>query len=283
MALQQAQAKHQAPTPARVKRPTRPESGPRSSAHQSRVMDTLTIQDAEAPPPGGVSWLYQRLRAARLHANKKQIEIAKFIGVTRPTVSMWEAPNPDIRSRPSIEKVRKYAECCGVPLTFLMDDSAHPDDLWRKPGSMASVTPSANPEQVMAPARHALLGMDRKAQNFWSAVEYMVTSKNAALDGCFMPLMEVAGMAPPDFMHGGHAAMFCSNVAERRSFVVAATGALLLLEQTRKVQFNKHLLVWARPDGTGPLDEAGTASMFGVTARQFETAEQAAKYILGLA
>lgn len=65
--------------------------------------------------------LSARLRAARLAAGLKQVEVAAVLGVRQSAVSGWELRNP-----PSVQNVARLARLYNVSVDFLVQDLAGP-------------------------------------------------------------------------------------------------------------------------------------------------------------
>ncbi len=103
------------------------------------------------------SELWQRLRAARTHAELTQTEVAKRLNITRPAVSQWEADEVTKRTTPSGETLRTLAQLYKVPLDWLMDDTADVNDLVK-----GTVTYTSKDRSLA------------RAQAFWQAVQLAV-------------------------------------------------------------------------------------------------------------
>lgn len=68
--------------------------------------------------------LWQRLRAARKHANLTQQAVADACGISREAVSQWEAIDVAKRSRPETGNLQTVSRITGAPLDWLLADSA---------------------------------------------------------------------------------------------------------------------------------------------------------------
>lgn len=60
----------------------------------------------------------------RKQKNISQDELVEYIGVTRQTVSKWEAN----RSQPKLENLRQICECLGVELKYFTNDNSFVED-----------------------------------------------------------------------------------------------------------------------------------------------------------
>lgn len=74
-----------------------------------------------------MSELWERIRAARASAFMTQEELADMIGVTRPTVGVWETSDPKKRSKPRDRMLRKIADATGAPYGWLISDKSEID------------------------------------------------------------------------------------------------------------------------------------------------------------
>ena len=74
------------------------------------------------------SELWQRIYAARTHANFTQSEVAEAVGVTRVAIGHWEASDAYRRTVPSEKNLERFAEATGAPLDWLKSDDSdiHP-------------------------------------------------------------------------------------------------------------------------------------------------------------
>lgn len=77
------------------------------------------------------SELWQRLRAARRFADLTQQNLGDQCRVSRGAVALWEAAEPEHRTKPTIENLVKVAEATSVPLEWLMNDASKLDDVYK--------------------------------------------------------------------------------------------------------------------------------------------------------
>ncbi|MCX4027903.1 XRE family transcriptional regulator [Endozoicomonas sp. SM1973] len=74
-----------------------------------------------------MSELWERIRAARASASLTQEEMAEKLGVARPTIGVWETPDPSKRSKPREKMLRRIAEVTGAPYKWLVSDNSEID------------------------------------------------------------------------------------------------------------------------------------------------------------
>lgn len=77
------------------------------------------------------SQLWQRLRQARKYADLSQQSLAELCHVSRGAVALWEAADPEHRTRPTAEHCLAIARACKVPIDWLLNDSSDLDAVWR--------------------------------------------------------------------------------------------------------------------------------------------------------
>ena len=83
---------------------------------QYGLCGTLAHMETETVTP---TWtLEDRLGKARRHAGLAQADLAKYIGVSKRAISAFETGT----RKPRLGFVRLWAECCGVPLEWLIED-----------------------------------------------------------------------------------------------------------------------------------------------------------------
>lgn len=104
-----------------------------------------------------MSELWQRLRHARRYADMTQSDLAQACAVTRGAVALWEAEQPEHRTRPTIEHLMQIARVTSVPLDWLMNDASRLDELWQlavetgAPGLQHLARPAAAPAPTAPP------------------------------------------------------------------------------------------------------------------------------------
>jgi transcriptional regulator with XRE-family HTH domain len=79
-----------------------------------------------------VSTFAERIREARRSAGLTQLDLAQACGLTRGAVALWESSG-HAGTQPRTELLREIAKALGVPLDWLMDDSAEPESVWYFP------------------------------------------------------------------------------------------------------------------------------------------------------
>lgn len=89
------------------------------------------------------SQLWERLRAARRHADLTQREVAVACGLTRSAVAQWEASEPEQRTRPNSDHLIVFSRLTKAPLEWLMNDASRLDDLYRVVADADAAQPPA--------------------------------------------------------------------------------------------------------------------------------------------
>lgn len=87
---------------------------------------------------------WQRLRHAREVAGLKQGDVATHFGISRPTVSQWEAGT----HRPDQDRFPALAELLGITLDWLMNETGE------GPGKTARPTPAAPSQKFLKSSKH---------------------------------------------------------------------------------------------------------------------------------
>ena len=78
-----------------------------------------------------ITELWQRLRQARRVADMTQQDLADKVGVSRGAVALWEAAEPEHRTKPTTEHVVKIAAVTRAPLEWLLNDASDLNAIWR--------------------------------------------------------------------------------------------------------------------------------------------------------
>lgn len=84
--------------------------------------------------------LWQRLRQARRYADLTQADLAAKCGVSRGAVALWEAEEPEHRTKPTVDHLIAIAKGTGVPLDWLMNDASDLSELWRLGGEFGDAS-----------------------------------------------------------------------------------------------------------------------------------------------
>lgn len=95
--------------------------------------------------------LWQRLRQARRYADMTQADLAKHCGVSRGAVALWEAAEPEHRTKPTTDHLIAVSKATRVPLEWLLNDASDINAVWRLNGEFGAPAPvvAANePEPV---------------------------------------------------------------------------------------------------------------------------------------
>lgn len=91
--------------------------------------------------------LWQRLRQARRYADLTQSDLADKCGVSRGAVALWEAEEPEHRTKPTTDRLMAISTATGVPLEWLLNDASKLEDIWRIKGEFGDGgSPSAAPQ-----------------------------------------------------------------------------------------------------------------------------------------
>ncbi len=75
--------------------------------------------------------LWQRLRQARRYADLTQQQLALSCEVSRGAVALWEAEEPEHRTKPTTDHLIAVSKVTGVPLEWLLNDASELNELWR--------------------------------------------------------------------------------------------------------------------------------------------------------
>lgn len=90
---------------------------------------------------------YKKLKAARLHANLTQEQLAERLGISRAAVAQWEAKDPSKRTHPDLERVQAFCSATGAPLMWLLDEN---QDISRDWSVVADIVPLPPPPNFQA-------------------------------------------------------------------------------------------------------------------------------------
>jgi transcriptional regulator with XRE-family HTH domain len=80
------------------------------------------------------SQLWQRLRASRRYARMTQQQLADRLGVSKQSVSSWEAWEDEKRAVPRWENLMGIASATGAPQKWLMSDESDLESFWAELG-----------------------------------------------------------------------------------------------------------------------------------------------------
>lgn len=222
------------------------------------------------------SQLWQRLRAGRTFADLTQSDVAKACGVGRSSVTHWEARDGDTRTKPDIHQLSILAKLYRLPLEWLMNDLANPEDVWR-------VGAQYDPKQA-APASIAPPEKDlpRVKDAFLRAVEFEVlTREPAKADGFSSNIGQGWTKVRADFTHEDLVVELV--IAEGGSLDMAAISRLLLLERASGHPLRKVLVALCRGQSFTEASLAETLSVFGVLVIPVSTPAEAAEKIISIA
>lgn len=229
------------------------------------------------------SQLWQRLRAARRYAGLRQEDVRQVCGVTRSAVAQWEAEDPDKRTQPSIDQIKAIAKLTKLPLDFLLNDNADPDDVWRMgtfnkaaaTPTMSSVYPAISPSVEGGLPSQATARFEKA---FQSAVEFaLMQDGTRGVNGfeCAMPF--VAKGATPDFCFG-------NLIAELRTTankLMDCCGRLLLAERALGAGERRKAIIILDPQRSieSTVDAREIHAMFGIEIICVTSPEEAARFI----
>ncbi len=214
------------------------------------------------------SEMWQRIRAARTSVKKTQLQTAQAIGKSRALVALWESVDPGNRTQPKLEELNALAVFFGVPVSYLMDDTARVEDI----DTLLGHTPA---EAVSDPD-------EARAKAFWSSVQFNVLLEQP----------EARFQRPFKCGEHTHTIPFVKNrsvvefahVAKGQSLadaVMSGAGKLLVAERIMG-KATKVLAVYA-PTGTpnaGALQQC--CDLLGVQVVTFRDPQKAAAYLLAL-
>jgi transcriptional regulator with XRE-family HTH domain len=191
------------------------------------------------------SELWQRIRAARAHADLTQSVVAKSMGLTRPAVSLWESTDPKIRTRPTAQQMMQLALLCKVAPAWLMEDGS----------DVKHVIPYNSPAAMPAPTDP----VRAKATAFWHAVRYAVISEAPELATAFEYRVPGAvGELVAPFFHNKHLIAFSYDEGgrtpkEQDDMLYLQAADLLMVERMLGVKCHLTIAVWTR---TGRYESA---------------------------
>ena len=97
--------------------------------------------------------LWQRLRQARRYADLTQAALALECEVSRGAVALWEAEEPEHRTRPTTEHLIAISKVTGVPLEWLLNDASELDAIWRLNGEFRDKSRHSVPADVLPDLR----------------------------------------------------------------------------------------------------------------------------------
>lgn len=103
------------------------------------------------------SEFYQRLKAARSHANFSQAALADLCGVSRGTVSLWESQQSNTRTEPGMSRLKLIAAITGVPIWWLVDDTVDLNTIWHGVAVNDGHTENGLPTWSMTSSQHLRL------------------------------------------------------------------------------------------------------------------------------
>lgn len=253
--------------------------------------------------------LAAKLRAARQSAQLTQAQIAEAVGVTRGAVTQWESKDPETRTTPSIELIRKFAERAGVPFTWLINDQLKVEDVhyvraqlragkWHEAEVTETVTASEvaqarvsqnvaafqnNP--VISPSTEEPPPPPRRAMLFWRAVEFEVCSTRPELEMYFeVPLRKGVLQATADFYTGDVVAELSTMHHQfLNPFIRRKLGELLLIEQIAGKPLKKYLLLWMPLGELPSVDITAMGASIGIDVLIYSQPHDAAQFLLQLA
>lgn len=219
-----------------------------------------------------VSELWQRLRAARAKAQMTQAQVARAMGLSRPAVTLWESREPQHRTVPTAEQLVELARMFGVPVTFLLDNSAGTEEVWglgRADNTQGERTQEQDNSVVVGAA-------------FWAAVRYAVLAGSPAYARSFDVKVSAANIVSTvGFLHGRTLASFVSAASwdDLKEMIKEEGSALLWAEKTIGKTHSKQLLVWGPEETLKDIDVAGIESRFGLTLKAFDDVGAAAAHL----
>lgn len=218
------------------------------------------------------SELWQRLRAARAKARMTQLQVSKRMNLSRGAIAQWEANDVGYRTQPSASQVQALAELYQVPAAYLLDDTAHADDVWGTMGRPGVAPNGTDNDAALAAA-------------FWAAVRYGLLVRHPEAAVAFDVSYARGGLtATVAFSNGRHmvsASHLPPSVAAGDK-IRAEVSALLWAEKLSGKNQGKHLLLFGSPACLGDLDVAAMTRATTVTIRCFSSVDKAVEYMAAL-
>lgn len=245
----------------------------------------------------GMSQLPEKIRQARQAAQLTQGQVAERLGLTRGAVTQWESGNPDTRTTPSLDLLRRLAAVVGVPFEWLLDDKARPEDVHFARARQQAIKraydkPNYRLDDVRAAARADDAQADnageapipRRALAFWRAVEFELCSRRPDLEPAFeVPLSADDLYVVADLHVADLVVTFDVAPLEHSAlpWVRRKAGDLLVAEKLVGHPLRKVILVWsAEAINTAAL--AALAKPLGIELATFATPREAAEHLLSL-
>lgn len=190
------------------------------------------------------STLAQRIRAARKRAGLTQLQVAMHFDIDRSAVTMWESSNPNVKTRPDVDKLEAFAKLTRTPTWWLLSDESDPDEPW----------PEITEENPLAAERGANSWFS-VVRAFWSSVSLRCREQRSDLwDADIWEPKAPAWLAPltPDVLTERSAVellvmprpMF-SRVAQAMAKLVAFEQAYASVRPRGHKYERKVVLVWA--------------------------------------
>lgn len=214
--------------------------------------------------------LAQRIKAARSYADLRQQDIADAcaqagIKVSRSAVAQWEYDD-ERRTQPSIDHIKIVAKRTGVPLEWLLNDSAELADIWRF-AKMHDAPPAPMP---VAPAPQSPV-TDRFSDAYSKAIEFAVLQRKPDMAAAFGRRIGQSDMSiQPDFVWGNVIAEF-----KTRPVGSDTVGHLLMAEQALARKVSK-VVILLSPEQELPSE------VFGITVYPVSSPDQAAEKLISL-
>lgn len=258
------------------------------------------------------SQLAVKLRAARQAAQLTQAQVAQHVGVTRGAVTQWESKDPETRTQPSLDLLRKFAEITGVPFTWLIEekfkaaDVHHARNLYRA-GQWDDIP--VRVENINAPFRRATVikpigavlhvneettelyerkpdeyAPPRLAQLFWSAVQFQLCNERPELERHFeVPLRKGGLTIRADYFTGRAVVEFAGAPATHASLLIRRKlGELALMEKIVGHPLRKALLLWSSSGEPVSVDLVAMADAVDVELLTLRDPKEAAEYLAAL-
>lgn len=239
---------------------------PTATSHNGSV----TIRRSTTPK----SELWQRIRAARAHAELTQSEVAKALGLTRPAISLWESKEALNRTRPTSEQMNQLALLCKVSPGWLVDDTSDPMKV--VPYDATEMADEVIPMSVEK----------ARAGAFWNAVRYNILAEHPKLSAAFEHRLPGTSLVVP--FHAGRAVVSFTydeggrGAKGQEDLLYDEAAKLLLYELMLGVRCTKMVAVWTR---TGRYDSAAVKELSrrGVTVCSFNEIDKAVAALVSAA
>lgn len=259
--------------------------------------------------------LSTKIRAARLAAGFTQDKVAQKLGITRGAITQWEAKDDEKATTPGMDSLRKFAEVCEVPFTWLIDDQFKSSDVhharnlhrggrWHEVSELKlyeseiDVNPLVEQAAFIEPLKSVTLinspnfssmPHPRLAESFWRAVEYELCNQHERYGDYFNARLQLGPVTVQcDFMTADTMAYFDSmpnggaGGTSALPWLRRKLGDILLTERAAPKTMRKCLMVWLSSTDEPRPENQELAEVSGVELLYFRDPEPAAAFLAKL-